>query len=45
MNTLSLHHLWDYLQSLVLTSNNKKWLAGHLYASAQNQEHPGLSTE
>ena len=37
MNTYSLNSLWSYLQSLALTSTNKKWLADHLYASAREQ--------
>ena len=35
MNALSLNHLWSYLQGLALTASNKKWLAEHLYESAE----------
>lgn len=35
MNTVSLNNLWIYLQSLTLTTSNKKWLADHLYESVK----------
>ena len=35
MNTVSLNSLWSYLQSLSLTTGNKKWLADHLYESVR----------
>ncbi len=34
MNTAALSSLWTYIQSLMLTSSNKRWLAAHLYESA-----------
>jgi hypothetical protein len=30
MNTVSLHHLWSYLQGLSLTANNQRWLSERL---------------
>ena len=38
MNTLSLNNLWSYLQGLSLTTDNKKWLAEHLYEGIRSQE-------
>ena len=40
MNTASLNNLWSYLQGLTLTASNKRWLADHLYESAQLEERP-----
>ena len=37
MNTVSLNSLWSYLQSLSLTSSNKKWLADHLYEAVKEE--------
>lgn len=37
MNALSLNSLWSYLQSLSLTTSNKKWLAEHLLAAANEE--------
>ena len=37
MNTLSLNSLWAYLQSLSLTTSNKKWLADHLYEAVKEE--------
>ena len=37
MNTLSLNSLWAYLQSLELTTSNKKWLADHLYEAIKEE--------
>ena len=37
MNALSLNSLWSYLQSLSLTTSNKKWLAEHLYESVNEE--------
>ena len=37
MNTLSLNSLWAYLQSLELTTSNKKWLADHLYEAIKGE--------
>ncbi len=37
MNAVSLNSLWTYLQSLTLTTNNKKWLADHLYEAAKEE--------
>ncbi|MBR1468564.1 MAG: surface protein [Prevotella sp.] len=30
MNTVSMNNLWNYLQGLSLTANNRKWLADRL---------------
>lgn len=38
MNSISLENLWQYLQGLQLSSKNKRWLAEHLYASADSQQ-------
>ena len=40
MNTTSLNNLWGYLQGLTLTASNKRWLADHLYESAQMNKKP-----
>ena len=40
MNAISLNNLWSYLQGLTLTASNKRWLADHLYESAQKEERP-----
>ena len=37
MNAISLNSLWAYLQSLTLTTSNKKWLADHLYEAAKEE--------
>ena len=37
MNTIALNSLWSYLQSLALTTSNKKWLANHLYEAAKEE--------
>ena len=37
MNAISLNSLWSYLQSLTLTTSNKKWLADHLYEAAREE--------
>ena len=37
MNAISLNSLWTYLQSLTLTTSNKKWLADHLYEAAKEE--------
>jgi len=37
MNAISLNSLWAYLQSLTLTTSNKKWLADHLYEAAREE--------
>lgn len=37
MNAVSLNSLWSYLQSLTLTTSNKKWLAEHLLATANEE--------
>ena len=37
MNTVSLNSLWSYLQSLGLTTSNKKWLAEHLFEAAKEE--------
>ena len=38
MNTVSLNHLWSYLQGLSLTASNQRWLASHLMEAADNVE-------
>ena len=38
MNALSLNSLWSYLQSLSLTTSNKKWLADHLYEEVRSEQ-------
>ena len=38
MNALSLNSLWSYIQSLTLTTSNKKWLADHLYEAIEAEE-------
>lgn len=38
MNTISLHHLWNYLQGLSLSASNQRWLASHLIEAAENTE-------
>ena len=38
MNALSLNNLWTYLQSLTLTTSNKKWLADHLYEAVEAEK-------
>ena len=38
MNTVSLNSLWSYLQSLGLTTSNKKWLADHLYEAVKEDD-------
>lgn len=38
MNTISLNHLWSYLQGLSLTASNQRWLASHLMEAAENTE-------
>ena len=37
MNSLSLNSLWSYIQSLTLTTSNKKWLADHLYEAVKEE--------
>lgn len=37
MNALSLNSLWSYIQSLTLTTSNKKWLADHLYEAIEEE--------
>ena len=37
MNAISLNNLWSYLQSLSLTTSNKKWLADHLYEAVSKE--------
>ncbi|MBP5770570.1 MAG: hypothetical protein J6W75_04325 [Bacteroidaceae bacterium] len=37
MNALSLNSLWSYIQSLTLTTSNKKWLADHLYEAVEEE--------
>ena len=39
MNTVSLNHLWSYLQGLSLTASNQRWLADHLMEAAEITEH------
>lgn len=34
----TLESIWAYLTSLSLSSNNKRWLAEHLWESAANEE-------
>ena len=38
MNAPSLNSLWSYIQSLTLTTSNKKWLADHLYEAIEAEE-------
>ena len=38
MNTISLNNLWSYIQSLTLTTSNKKWLADHLYEAVEAEK-------
>ena len=38
MNTVSLNHLWSYLQGLSLTASNQRWLANHLIEAAETAE-------
>ena len=38
MNTISLNHLWSYLQGLSLTASNQRWLASHLMEAAESVE-------
>lgn len=37
MNTISLNSLWSFIQSLTLTTSNKKWLADHLYEAIEEE--------
>ena len=43
MNAISLNNLWSYLQSLTLTTSNKKWLADHLYEAVEAEKAAGQS--
>lgn len=45
MNTMSLNHLWNYLQGLSLTASNQRWLANHLMAAAESEEKKSRKTE
>lgn len=38
MNAVALNNLWVYLQGLTLTSDNKRWIADHLYEQARQEE-------
>lgn len=38
MNTVSLNHLWNYIQGLSLTASNQRWLATHLMEAADHAE-------
>lgn len=35
MNAISMNHLWDYLQGLALTTDNRKWLAEKLVSETK----------
>jgi hypothetical protein len=45
MNTVSLNHLWSYLQGLSLTASNQRWLAAHLMEAAESAESKGKKKE
>lgn len=45
MNTVSLNHLWTYLQGLSLTASNQRWLANHLMEAAESAENKGQKKE
>ncbi len=45
MNTVSLNHLWSYLQGLSLTASNQRWLATHLMEAAASAESKGQKKE
>ncbi len=45
MNTVSLNHLWSYLQGLSLTASNQRWLANHLMEAAESAEKKGQKKE
>ena len=45
MNTVSLNHLWSYLQGLSLTASNQRWLANHLMEAAESAENKGQKKE
>ena len=36
MNTVSLNHLWSYLQGLSLTANNQRWLSEKLIEASSD---------
>ena len=38
MDTVSLNHLWSYLQGLSLSASNQRWLATHLMEAAESGE-------
>lgn len=38
MNTASLYNLWNYLEGLSLTANNKRWLSERLIESSHPKE-------
>ena len=45
MNTMSLNHLWSYLQGLSLTASNQRWLASHLIEAAEDAEYKSQKKE
>ena len=45
MNTISINSLWSYIQSLGLSTSNKKWLADHLYESVKEANDIADGTE
>lgn len=38
MNTISINSLWSYIQSLGLSTSNKKWLADKLMESISEEK-------
>lgn len=44
MNTISLNHLWSYLQGLSLTASNQRWLGERLIEASYTAEKSILKT-
>ena len=45
MNTMSLNHLWSYLQGLSLSASTQRWLAIHLMEAAESVENNSMKKD